>query len=119
MNRSLLSIILFSCCAFTTAKAVDYGVNLLVNGDAQNGGVYSATGDPVSISNWVVSPASTMSVVNYKPSNDSTGFPKTTDPGPPDRGNSFFAGGPDTNTSAYQDVDVSTNDKERSRKRSL
>jgi hypothetical protein len=85
---------------------VSFLENLLVNGNAE-AGAFSATGAPVAVPGWTTSSAFT--VVNYKPADDTSGFPKTTDAGPPDRANQFFAGGNAVTSTATQTVDVSAN----------
>lgn len=80
--------------------------NLLVNGNAETG-AFSATGAPIAVPGWTTSSAFT--VVNYKPVGDTSGFPKTTDAGPPDRANQFFAGGNAATSSATQTLDVAAN----------
>jgi T5SS/PEP-CTERM-associated repeat protein/autotransporter-associated beta strand protein len=82
------------------------GVNLLVNGNAE-AGAFSATGAPIAVPGWTTSSAFT--VINYKPAGDTSGFPKTTDAGPPDRANQFFAGGNAATSTATQTIDVSAN----------
>lgn len=82
------------------------GVNLLVNGNAEAGS-FSATGAPIAVPGWTTSSAFT--VVNYKPAGDTSGFPKTTDAGPSDRANQFFAGGNAATSTATQTINVSAN----------
>jgi hypothetical protein len=99
------------CLLPLPAQGASYGVNLIVNGNAEQGS-FSPTGDPLSGSNpvpgWVVSSAFT--VVNYKTSGDGSGFPKVTDSGPPDRQNQFFAGGQNAAIStATQEIDLTAN----------
>jgi len=99
-----------SCLVALSPAAAPYGVNLIVNGNAEQG-ASSATGDalpgPTPVPGWAVSSAFT--VVNYKGSSDTSGFPKSSDPGPPDRSNQFFAGGNAATSTATQDIDVSGN----------
>ncbi len=82
------------------------GVNLLVNGNAEAGS-FSATGAAIAVPGWTTSSAFT--VVNYKPAGDTSGFPKTTDAGPSDRANQFFAGGNASISTATQTINVSAN----------
>src|SRR5271169_665406 len=84
-----------------SAHAVPYSTNILVNGSAE-AGPNSPTGAPVSVPGWTTSSAFT--VVPYGAAG---GFPQTSDPGPPDRGVQFFAGGNAATSSATQDMDVS------------
>ncbi len=98
------------CLVPLSLHAAPYGVNLLANGNAEQG-ASSSTGDalpgPNPVPGWTVSSAFT--VVNYKGSSDTSGFPKSSDPGPPDRSNQFFAGGKATTSTATQDINVSAN----------
>ncbi len=86
-----------------TTRAVTYGTNLLVNGDAEAGPA-STTGAPVAVVlRWTVSSAFT--VVPYGPAD---GFP-TSLQGPPAGGKKLFAGGNALTSTASQDIDVSAN----------
>src|SRR4051812_14498733 len=72
-------------------QAVPFNTNLIVNPNAEDGPA-SSTGELVgNIPGWTSS--STFTVVTYDTPAGTTGFPKTTDAGPPDRGLQFFAGG--------------------------
>jgi hypothetical protein len=82
---------------------VPYGMNLLVNGNAESG-LSSSTGAPVAIPGWTPSPF--ITVIPYGAAG---GFPTASDPGPPDRANQFFAGGNALASSATQDIIVSGN----------
>jgi hypothetical protein len=102
--------LLFCLLALTQTRAygivpnpVPYGVNLLVNGNAESG-LSSSTGAPVAIPGWTASPF--MTVIPYGAPG---GFPTASDPGPPDRANQFFAGGNALASSATQDINVSGN----------
>jgi hypothetical protein len=112
MQLSLsLTVLSLLCLIHQRADAVSYGVNLIQNGNAEAGSS-SAVGDPLPgptpVPGWTISSAFT--VINYKPANDNSGFPKTTDPGPPDRLNQFFAGGNGAAVStATQNIDLSAN----------
>ena len=85
------------------AKAVSYGVNLVVNGNAESGSS-SAVGNPVSVPGWTVSSAFT--VIPYGAPG---GYPSASDPGPPDRLGQFFGGGNAAVTTATQEIDLSAN----------
>jgi hypothetical protein len=90
--------------AASEANAAEYGVNLIVNGNAE-GGPFSLDGGPVAnIPGWAVSGAPT--VVKYGATG---GFPTSSDPGPFDRANAFFAGGSTGSSVLNQDIDVSAN----------
>jgi hypothetical protein len=85
------------------ARAGDgvYGRNLIVNGDAEAGlGSFDGlTVEPVT--GWITN--GNFTVAQY----GGEGLPSQTDPGPPDRGNNFFAGGPNnTSSSATQLINV-------------
>jgi hypothetical protein len=95
-------------CLFPLSlRAVPYGANLIVNGNAEQG-ASSSTGDalpsPTPVPGWTISSAFT--VVPYSAGG---GFPTASDPGPPDRSNQFFAGGKAATSTATQDIDVSAN----------
>ena len=96
-------------------QAAPFNTNLIVNPNAEDGPA-SSTGDLVSsIPGWTSS--STFTVAPYDTPAGTTGFPKTTDPGPPDRGLQFFAGGSNVpapvfatvTSTATQEIDVSAN----------
>lgn len=91
-----------SCTIPGKALAAAYGVNLLVNGNAESG-LASITGAPVAVPGWTVSSAFT--VVPYGAPG---GFP-TAAHGPPDGMSQFFAGGNAATSTATQDIDVSAN----------
>jgi len=82
-----------------------YQTNLLVNGDAE-AGPGSVDGSTVgAIPGW--SWGGNFTVVQYGGPSDTSGFPTTVVPGPPERGVNFFAGGPNTSSSsATQVVDL-------------
>jgi hypothetical protein len=77
------------------------GSNLIVNGDAETP-PYGAGYTNVVIPGW--SDTSPMTTVPY---GESGGFPTVSDPGPPDRGNYFFAGGVSAFSSISQLADIS------------
>lgn len=86
------------------ASAFSYGVNLILNGNG-DADVGSPIGAHVSVSNWTTSSAFT--VIPYSAGG---GYPGPGDPGPPDRGNNFFAGGNGAAVStATQNIDLSAN----------
>jgi hypothetical protein len=72
--------------------AVTFGTKIIVNGDAEAG-----------IAGWTS--VGGLTIGQY----GAIGFPTTTDPGPVNRGNNFFWGGPRGQTSASQAIDVSAN----------
>ncbi len=78
-----------------------FGRNLIVNGDAEAGpGSFDGlTVEPVP--GWITN--GNFTVAQYS----GEGLPSQTDPGPPDRGNNFFAGGPNNiSSSATQLINV-------------
>jgi hypothetical protein len=77
------------------------GANLIVNGDAE-AAVGSTDGTAVCTPGWTATGEATT--IQY----NATGYLASTDPGPPSRGNNFFAGGDnDALSSLTQTVDVS------------
>lgn len=98
---------LLVCLLPSQVRAANYGVNLVVNGNAEMG-PFSATGNVVAVPGWNTS-GTAFTVVDYKQPGDSSGFPAINSHGPLDRGNQFFAGGFGTPTTASQDIDVSAN----------
>jgi hypothetical protein len=97
MIKSIVATIaaaFFGLACAAQASAASYGVNLLVNGNAENALTgWNQTGSPA--------------VVQYAGAEG--GFPSTTDPGPPDRLKAFFAGGSIALSVLDQDIDVSAN----------
>jgi hypothetical protein len=96
-----------SFLAILDANAAPYGVNLIVNGNAEQG-PSSSTGDPLPgptpVPGWVVSSAFT--VVPY---NAPGGFPVLGGPGPSDASVQFFAGGNAAVSTATQQIDLTAN----------
>lgn len=82
-----------------------FGSNLIINAGADVGLGSSDGGTVSSVPGWMT--VGTFTEVQY----GASGFPTVTDPGPPNRGNNFFAGGkngPNTTVStATQSIDVS------------
>jgi hypothetical protein len=72
-----------------SAQAVSFNTNLIVNGDAEAGIAGANTYDVVTVPGWTTT--SNFSVYQYD--SDSI-FPAFTSPGPVNRGNNFFGGGP-------------------------
>lgn len=73
-----------------SAQAVSLNTNLIVNGDAEAGSAGNNTYDVVSVvPGWTTS--GNFSVYRY---NSDSIFPEFTSPGPANRGNNFFGGGP-------------------------
>jgi len=87
------------------APKAAFGVNLIVNGDAESG-----PGAPNDGSTLMVIPGWTRTgVFQVQQYGASGGFPDSKSPGPANRGKNFFAGGPGSNnnqTSATQTIDV-------------
>ena len=88
--------------------SVSLGTNLIVNGNAEaDTGVADST-SVVNPSGWHVGSSNSrtpgFTVVKY----GTSGFPTGSTPGPSDRGNNFFAGGPNEgDDSAFQTIDLS------------
>jgi hypothetical protein len=102
---TLLSAMLgSSVISINSAQAAVFGTNLIINGDAEAGSGSASGFEVVSIPDWTTT--SNFTVVLY----DAVGgFPLTTSPGPTDRGDNFFAGGPSNGFStASQVIDVSS-----------
>ena len=106
----LAALVGFLCLSCSPAQAVPYGVNVLVNGNAEQG-PFSSTGGvlpgPTPVPGWTISSAFT--VVDYKPSGDPSGFPRVTDSVPPDGLKQFFAGGNAATSTATQQIDLTAN----------
>ncbi len=78
-----------------------FNTNLIVNPGGELGSG-SATGDVVGVPGWTTT--GNFTVAQYGASG---GFPTMLDPGSPNRGNNFFAGGPSNSfSSASQHLDV-------------
>ncbi len=73
--------------AVVSGSAFAQTSNLIVNGDAESG-VGGNGGEVASVPDWTTS--GNFTVVSYDAGG---GFPTPSDPGPPDRGANFFAGG--------------------------
>jgi hypothetical protein len=71
------------------AQAVSFNTNLIVNGDAEAGIAGTNTYDVVTVPGWMTT--NNFSVYRY---NSDSIFPAFTSPGPVNRGNNFFGGGP-------------------------
>lgn len=94
--------------AAASAAPVDLsiaGKNLIVNGDAEAAAGTDGGSVAASVPGWTRS--GTFTTVAYDTKNTGN-FPTPSDPGPPDRGKNFFAGGPTGDRSgAVQVIDVS------------
>lgn len=100
----ILAGVVLSALSVLPARADLWGTNLLANPDAELG-TNSVDGfTVVYVPGWQVS--GDFTVVSYLAGN---GFPGPADPGPTNRGNSFFAGGPNNDWSgASQWIDLSS-----------
>jgi hypothetical protein len=101
-----LAVLALLSLAPQRANAFSYGVNLIVNGNAESGG-NSANGIAVPVPNWVTSP-----FVTVIPYDAPGGYPTSGGPGPADRAVQFFGGGNNANaglSTATQDIDLSAN----------
>jgi len=91
-----------SCPDAYSATTPTFGSNAIVNGNAEDG-VGSASGDVVVIPDWAT--AGDFTAVQY----GAAGFPDVASPGPSNRGQNFFAGGPSNLfSSASQSIDLSS-----------
>jgi hypothetical protein len=105
-------IVVWLCLFHPVAYAVNYGENLLVNGNADGCPASDSTCQPgtggavARIPGWTPADGA-ATVVSYTAGG---GFPDSSTPGPPDRMNAFFAGGKVSGSSSLaQDIDVSEN----------
>jgi hypothetical protein len=98
-----LALLALLCLVPRQANAFSYGVNLILNGNAEAGGS-STNGSPVSVPNWTTS--AFFTVIPYTAGG---GYPTGSDPGPPDRLNQFFGGGNAAVSTATQNIDLSAN----------
>ncbi|HEV1998259.1 MAG TPA: serine/threonine-protein kinase, partial [Candidatus Dormibacteraeota bacterium] len=88
--------------AYVVVSNALFGHNLVVNGNAEQGSGATSIAQVVKPDHWTTS--GSFTVLKY----GSPDFPTATDPGPPDRGDYFFAGGPDSSQSrATQTIDLS------------
>jgi hypothetical protein len=102
-KRFLLFPVLLLGVVLQCGAATIFDINLIVNGDAE-AGIGSADGTTI-----VPSPGwSTVGNFNTVQWGIGGGFPALSDAGPADRGDNFFAGGPDNDASSgTQTVDLS------------
>jgi hypothetical protein len=105
----LLAVSLISLTAIASfparANAFSYGVNLVLNGNA-DAAAGSSDGSVVSVPNWTPT-SGAFTAISWTAAN---GYPIGSDPGPPDRGANFFAGGNGAAVStATQNIDLSAN----------
>ena len=88
--------------AFVVVTNALFGHNLVTNGNAEQGRGATDVSQVVKPDGWTTS--GPFTVLKY----GSPQFPSATDPGPPDRGDYFFAGGPNNSqSSASQTIDLS------------
>ncbi len=79
-----------------------FGANLVVNGGAEDGPGVTSASATIAPPGWTTTGALTSARYG------GPGPPNPTDPGPPDRGDNYFAGGPDSaKSTAEQTIDVS------------
>ena len=106
-----IGLIAIACGTWSAAPVIaaplTLGTNWIVNGDAE-AGPGSADGSQVSVPAWVPNGSDPFfTAVQYQPTSGS--FPATTDPGPSNRGNNLFAGGPaNAESSGQQFLDISS-----------
>ncbi|MBS0425470.1 MAG: PEP-CTERM sorting domain-containing protein [Proteobacteria bacterium] len=100
-NSFLVAILITTPCSVLASPI--FGFNLISNGDAEAGTGSSDGSSVPSIPNWTT--FGNFTVVQY----GAPDFPSISGPGPLDRGNNFFAGGPsNASSSATQHIDVSS-----------
>jgi hypothetical protein len=87
--------------AYVVVSNAIFGHNLVVNGNAEQGSGATTSSQVVKPTGW--SATGNFTVVKY----GADVFPTANDPGPPDRGDYFFAGGNGPSSSANQTIDVS------------
>lgn len=88
----------------TTEASSLFGPNLIANGDAESAPASSSSDVTPDIPGWVRT--ASFSVDSYA---DDTGDLSTTSAGPATRGANYFWGGPSNeDSSAYQDIDISS-----------
>jgi hypothetical protein len=97
-----INIVVLAALVFVPlpALATPYGINLLVNGDAEAGPA-SSNGTPIAVPGWT-----TVNGFTVIPYGAAGGFPNSNQ-GPPDGLNQFFAGGNALVSTATQDIEVS------------
>lgn len=101
INSFLVTILITTPCSVLASPI--FGFNLINNGDAEAGPGSSNGSSVPSIPNWTT--FGNFTVVQYGVPD----FPNIASPGPLDRGNNFFAGGPSNgSSSATQHIDVSS-----------
>ncbi|HEX6961521.1 MAG TPA: alkaline phosphatase family protein, partial [Lacipirellula sp.] len=81
-----------------------FGQNLVFNGDAEYGRGFSGNGAQQYAAGWDDPGPGGITQINYLAGN---GFPSPSDPGPEDRGSSFFSGGLNAISTMTQRIDVS------------
>jgi len=91
---------------FLRATPVEFGDNLIKNPDAELGDGSNDGYDVVGVPEWDTD--GNFTVVKYGAVFNGVKFPDFDSPGPDDRGNNFFSGGPSNiSSSAMQIIDVS------------
>lgn len=78
------------------------GSNLIINGDAEADPSAVGNGSDIDVSGWNPETGA-FTIVKYTAGG---GYPTTTDPGPANRGNFFFAGGNSASSSGSQIINV-------------
>lgn len=106
MNTAVVRTLGFLAAGLLVSSAamagpVELGKNLLGNGGAESGEGSASGNDVLPVPKWQTD--GNFTVVLY----GAPGFPKQDSPGPPRRGNQFFAGGPGgAESSATQTLDL-------------
>lgn len=90
-------------CLCDAHPILRYTRNLIGNGDAEFDRGLTSTQYDQAISGWDDPGPDGMTVIQY---NGPDGYPTSSDPGPPDRGRNFFAGGKGVESRIAQTIDV-------------
>jgi len=101
---AILAALLPHCIPPLHAASTLFGANLIVNGNAESSAGQPSNANPPPIPSWTTT--GHFAVVLYDAAG---GFPRATDPGPPDRSKNFFSGGSaDPLSTATQTIDLTT-----------
>lgn len=102
-DRPVSECCLAGGCACLCYRVMDFGRNLIWNGDAEYDRGFSSTEYDQAISGWDDPGPDGMTVIAY---DSPDGYPTSTDPGPAERGRDFFAGGRNAESRISQTIDV-------------
>ncbi|MFN2464818.1 MAG: serine/threonine-protein kinase [Candidatus Dormibacteria bacterium] len=102
VGAGAVAVVGAAAVAFVVVSNAMFGHNLVVNGNAEQGSGATDVSQVVMPEHWTTT--GPFTVLKY----GSPDFPTATDAGPPDRGDYFFAGGPNNSkSSATQTIDLS------------